>query len=157
MSAPGHPYTNGHAAMTPTGVPSPQPAAMPPQAGVAPILGQPTASFPTAYPLAYPANYSGTYPGAYAPMAGIQAVPTAGQPALPRRQPVVTSGSERFVRGLLIGAAAAYLLTNEDVQRTVIKGAVKVWSTVQGGIEEAKERFRDAEAEIQAAAADKHA
>jgi hypothetical protein len=71
-------------------------------------------------------------------------------------QPALGLGSDRFVRGLLIGAAAAYLLTNEEVQRTVIKGAVKLWSTVQGGVEEAKERFRDAEAEIQAAAADKH-
>lgn len=71
-------------------------------------------------------------------------------------QPFFDLGSDRFVRGLLIGAAAAYLLTNEDVQRTVIKSAVKVWSSVQGGIEEAKERFRDAEAEIQAAVADKH-
>lgn len=70
-------------------------------------------------------------------------------------QPALGLGSDRFVRGLLIGAAAAYLLTNEEVQRTVIKGAVKVWSSVQGGLEEAKERFRDAEAEIQAAAADK--
>jgi hypothetical protein len=134
--------------MTPTGLPSPQPAAMPPQAGVAPILGQPAPSYPAPYPVAYP--------GTYAPMAGIQPVPTAVQPAPRQPQPVMTSGSERFVRGLLIGAAAAYLLTNEDVQRTVIKGAVKVWSTLQGGIEEAKERFRDAEAEIQAAVADKH-
>lgn len=71
-------------------------------------------------------------------------------------QPFFNMGNDRFMRGLLIGAAAAYLLTNEDVQRTVIKSAVKVWSSVQGGIEEAKERFRDAEAEIQAAVADKH-
>jgi hypothetical protein len=56
--------------------------------------------------------------------------------------------NDRFLKGLLIGAAAAYLLTNESVQRTAIKGAVKAWSLLQGGVEELKERFHDAEAEI---------
>jgi hypothetical protein len=58
--------------------------------------------------------------------------------------------NDRFVKGLLIGAAAAYLLTNETVQRTAIKGVVKVWSLLQGGVEELTERFHDAEAEIRA-------
>jgi hypothetical protein len=58
--------------------------------------------------------------------------------------------NERFVKGLLIGAAAAYLLTNETVQRTAIKSVVKVWSLLQGGVEELTERFHDAEAEIRA-------
>lgn len=58
--------------------------------------------------------------------------------------------NDRFLKGLLIGAAAAYLLTNETVQRTAIKGAVKAWSLLQGGVEELKERFHDAEAEIRA-------
>jgi hypothetical protein len=56
--------------------------------------------------------------------------------------------SDRFMKGLLIGAAATYLLTNEQVQRTAIKGLVKAWSLLQGGIEEIKERFGDAEAEL---------
>jgi FtsZ-binding cell division protein ZapB len=49
---------------------------------------------------------------------------------------------------MLIGAAAAYILTDENVQRTAIKGAVKAWSLLQGGVEELKERFRAAKAEI---------
>lgn len=61
-------------------------------------------------------------------------------------------GNDRFVKGLLIGAAATYLITNESVQRTVIKGVVQIWSALQGGIEEVKERFHDAEAELQHAA-----
>ncbi|KAA6187042.1 hypothetical protein F2Q65_03935 [Thiohalocapsa marina] len=75
------------------------------------------------------------------------------QGTYPARQTPSVLGftNDRFLKGLLIGAAAAYLLTNEDVQRTAIKGAVKLWSTVQGGVEEAKERFRDAEAEVHAA------
>lgn len=62
--------------------------------------------------------------------------------------------NDRFLKGLLIGAAAAYLLTNENVQRTAIKGAVKAWSLLQGGVEELKERFHDAEAEIRAEASE---
>lgn len=61
--------------------------------------------------------------------------------------------SSRFLKGLVIGGAAAYLLTNDQVQRAVIKGTVKVWTLVQGGVAELKERFHDAEAEIRAAAA----
>jgi hypothetical protein len=63
--------------------------------------------------------------------------------------------NDRFLKGLLIGAAATYLLTNESVQRTAIKGVVQVWSALQGGIEEAKERFHDAEAELHHAAQSK--
>jgi hypothetical protein len=121
--------------------------------------GQPHAQAGAGVPGAYPVTYmpmapqlGAAYPyAAAAPAAGlpVQRVPAvAAKPV----QPLFNFGNDRFVRGLLIGAAAAYLLTNEDVQRTVIKGAVKVWSTVQGGVEEAKERFRDAEAELQAAA-----
>lgn len=62
--------------------------------------------------------------------------------------------NDRFLKGLLIGAAATYLLTNESVQRTAIKGAVKAWSLVQGGVEEIKERFQDAEAELHTAEAE---
>lgn len=74
-----------------------------------------------------------------------------GQPA-PYYAPQQNSSlfNDRFLKGLLIGAAAAYLLTNETVQRTAIKGAVKAWSLLQGGVEELKERFHDAEAEIRA-------
>ena len=59
-------------------------------------------------------------------------------------------GGERFWTGALIGAAAAFLLTNEGVQRATIKTAVRVWSLMEGGFEELKERVRDAQAEIKA-------
>lgn len=54
-----------------------------------------------------------------------------------------------FVNGLLVGAAVAYILTNEDVQKTLFRGVARVIGTVQGGIEEMRERYRDAEAEIE--------
>ncbi len=54
-----------------------------------------------------------------------------------------------FVKGLLIGAGATFLLTNDTVQKNMIAAMVKLWSSLQGGVEEMKERFRDAEAELQ--------
>uniref|UniRef100_Q07JT3 YtxH domain-containing protein n=1 Tax=Rhodopseudomonas palustris (strain BisA53) TaxID=316055 RepID=Q07JT3_RHOP5 len=56
-----------------------------------------------------------------------------------------------LIAGLVVGAAAAYLLSNEKVQSTVLRTAVSLWATVQGGLEEMKERIRDAEAEVAAA------
>lgn len=70
--------------------------------------------------------------------------------ATQQNTPFFNFGNERFMRGLLIGAAATYILTNEKVQRNAIKGMVRVWSTLQGGLEELKERFQDAEAELRA-------
>ncbi|MFP4280783.1 MAG: hypothetical protein ACLFQI_12400 [Halochromatium sp.] len=107
--------------------------------------------------------HAGYYPAAYqpapmAPQAGMSAGvrPGGGYPT-PATQPFFNLGNDRFLKGLLIGAAAAYLLTNEGVQRTAIKGAVKLWGGLQGGVEELKERFHDAEAEIQAAESHKDA
>lgn len=86
---------------------------------------------------------------------------TAMQASAYPAQQVQQSGSwfnfsnDRFLKGLLIGAAATYLLTNESVQHTAIKGVVKTWSLVQGAVEEIKERFHDAEAEIHAAESSK--
>ena len=101
---------------------------------------------------AYPGVGQQPYPGygAYYLVGAGMSPQQQGYYAARPSQPFFNLGNDRFVKGLLIGAAAAYLLTNEDVQRTAIKGAVKLWSTVQGGVEEAKERFRDAEAELQA-------
>lgn len=87
----------------------------------------------------------GAYPAYYqAPM----------QPALARNdvsRDLLGFANDRFMKGILIGAAATYLLTNDAVQRSAIKGVVQVWGMIQGGLEEVKERFHDAEAEIQAA------
>ncbi|NVK18484.1 MAG: hypothetical protein HWE30_07320 [Methylocystaceae bacterium] len=55
-----------------------------------------------------------------------------------------------FIYGLVAGAAAAYILTNKSVQGTIFRTAAGAMNAVKGGLEEAKERFNDAEAEIQA-------
>lgn len=74
-------------------------------------------------------------------------VPQGVYPVRPAA-PFFNFSNDRFLKGLLIGAAATYLVTNEGVQRAVIKGVVRTWSMLQGGIEEIKERFEDAEAEL---------
>ncbi|MBN9673484.1 hypothetical protein [Roseibium aggregatum] len=58
----------------------------------------------------------------------------------------LTKGS--FLTGALVGGAVTYVLTNEAVQRAAINGVAHVWLTLKGGLEETKERFRDAESEI---------
>jgi hypothetical protein len=83
------------------------------------------------------------------------AAPRAARQSMYPQSSFLNFGNDRFLKGLLIGAAATYLLTNESVQRTAIKGVVHVWSALQGGIEEAKERFHDAEAELHHAAQSK--
>lgn len=58
--------------------------------------------------------------------------------------------SDKFLRGLLIGGAAAYILTNENAQKAIIKTGVKLFSALAGGVEEFKEKIMDAKAEIEA-------
>lgn len=55
-----------------------------------------------------------------------------------------------FIKGALIGAVGAYLLTNEKAQKTIFKGVVKATDMFQAGMEEIKERFEDAKAELEA-------
>lgn len=71
------------------------------------------------------------------------------QQAAPNGAPWIDFRDERFVKGLLVGAAATFLLTNEGVQKGTIRSLVRLWGMLQGGVEEMKERFRDAEAELQ--------
>lgn len=101
-------------------------------------------------------HYAGYQPAYQQMPSGAGAMAGVGYPA--QSSPSFFNlGNDRFLKGLLIGAAAAYLLTNESVQRTAIKGVVKLWGGLQGGVEEIKERFHDAEAEIQASESHKDA
>lgn len=104
----------------------------------------------TASPQAQPVWPPGTYPTAAPPAP--YGMPTAYPMGVPGQAPPTGSvlTNPRFIKGALVGAVAAYLLTNDNVQQAAIKSAVKVWSMLQGGVEEMKERFRDAEAELHA-------
>lgn len=53
-----------------------------------------------------------------------------------------------YLKGFLIGAGVTLLATNPTVQKTIVKGAVKVWSMLQGGVEEVKEQIQDVKAEM---------
>ncbi|TIH14850.1 YtxH domain-containing protein [Marinifilum sp. JC120] len=55
----------------------------------------------------------------------------------------------RYLKGFLLGAGLALVASNPKVQKAVVSGAVKTWSAVQGGIEEAKEKIHDIKAEAQ--------
>ncbi|PTQ71890.1 hypothetical protein [Celeribacter persicus] len=59
--------------------------------------------------------------------------------------------NSKFLTGAVVGGLVTYVLTNEAVQKAALNGLAHLWITLQGGVEEAKERFRDAESEIKAA------
>lgn len=106
----------------------------------------------------YPCYYGNGYgqPGpqgyGYGPYAAQAPMPQQPQPQAPAgaSNALLPFTSDSFLKGALIGAAAAYILTNENVQHSMIKGTVKAWHMLQGGVEEVKERFQDAEAELMA-------
>lgn len=55
-----------------------------------------------------------------------------------------------FVKGALIGAGVAFLLTNKTTQEAIFNGFSKGSELVQAGIEELKERMEDAKAQMEA-------
>ncbi|PIE43468.1 MAG: hypothetical protein CSA50_04975 [Gammaproteobacteria bacterium] len=84
------------------------------------------------------------------PASGVSSPGRARRGGQGERQPLFNFTNTSFLKGAAIGAATAYLLSNEAVQQSLIKSSVRLWMSLQGGVEEMKERFRDAEAEIQA-------
>ncbi len=62
-----------------------------------------------------------------------------------------STATSEFVKGALIGAAVTWLLTNDKVQNALFKTAATTSSFFQEGMEEMKERFEDAKAEVSAA------
>lgn len=61
-----------------------------------------------------------------------------------------TSATADFIKGALIGAAVTYLLNNEKVQTAAFKAVAKTSTMFQAGMEEVKERYEDARAEVAA-------
>lgn len=53
-----------------------------------------------------------------------------------------------YLKGLLLGAGVTLLLTNPTVQKTMVRGVVKLWSGMQYGLEEVKEQIQDIKAEL---------
>lgn len=72
----------------------------------------------------------------------------ANQTPMIPAQTGINSGD--FIKGALIGALATYLLTNKGAQETVMKTVGKGRELFSAGIEELKERYEDAKAQMQA-------
>ncbi len=53
-----------------------------------------------------------------------------------------------YLKGFVVGAGIALVLANPTVQKALVSGAVKVWTGLQGGVEEIKEHVKDIKAEI---------
>ena len=53
-----------------------------------------------------------------------------------------------FLKGAFIGVVATFILTNKDAQKAIFKGFAKISSLFEMGIEELKERYEDAKAEV---------
>lgn len=58
--------------------------------------------------------------------------------------------SDQFIIGLLIGAAATYVLSDDEIRARLMKGGVKLFSGIAGSVEEMKEQFADIRAEVEA-------
>ncbi|BBO90529.1 YtxH domain-containing protein [Desulfosarcina ovata] len=112
---------------------------------------QPTPIYPTAQ---QPVNYA-YYQTAYDGQAPYVRTPDAAirERSLVPAAPTSALGSwfdytnSSYIKGLLLGVGVTLLVTSPPVQNAVIKGTVAAWSAVVGGIEEVKERVRDAKAE----------
>ena len=74
------------------------------------------------------------------------------QQLVPANNPTTQNGflNGDFVKGALIGAAVTYLLTNKNAQETIFKVFGKGSELFSAGIEELKERYEDAKAQMQA-------
>lgn len=58
--------------------------------------------------------------------------------------------TEQFLLGAVIGAAAAYVLSDEKLRGNIVKSAIRLYSNFAGGFEELKEQVGDLKAEIEA-------
>lgn len=65
------------------------------------------------------------------------------------------AGSATFWKGAILGAGVALLVTSETVQKAVVKAVSKGMAAASTGVEELKEKFEDAKAEVEAEAAGK--
>lgn len=77
------------------------------------------------------------------------AVPAAADPASNSLNFLGMNLSDsQFWKGALIGAGVLLLLTNESLQKGLLKAGATAFSTAQRGVEELKEKFEDVQAEL---------
>jgi hypothetical protein len=84
-------------------------------------------------------------------MPGMNAAPGMNNSFLHGLQGLVGSRhTEQFILGALLGAAAVYVLGDEEMRAKLVKTAMKLYSGVAGGLEEIKEQMADIKAEVAA-------
>lgn len=75
--------------------------------------------------------------------------------ARPATFPGMNVTAPAFWTGAVVGAGLTLLVTNERVQKTMVKAVSRVMAATSSGIEEMKEKYEDAKAEVEAEAAGK--
>ncbi len=58
--------------------------------------------------------------------------------------------TEQFLLGALLGAAAAWVLSDEELRGKLVKSAMNMYAGVAGSFEEMKEQMADLKAEVEA-------
>lgn len=58
--------------------------------------------------------------------------------------------TEQFLLGAAIGAAAAYVLSDDELRGKLIKSGLQLYTGLMGGLEEVKEQVADIQAEMAA-------
>lgn len=64
-----------------------------------------------------------------------------------------SGNAEQFLLGAVLGATAAWVLTDEELRGKLIKAGMKLYAGIAGGFEEMKEQMADIKAEV---AAERH-
>lgn len=116
-----------------------------PQSAQTHAASSPEAAYQALSPHAQANQYSHLYNAEYAHLPA--AKPTSGIFGAQAGSWFEFSNSG-YLKGFLIGAGATLVLTNPTVQKSMVRGTVKIWSLLQGGVEEVKEQFQDIKAEM---------
>ena len=53
-----------------------------------------------------------------------------------------------YLKGVLLGVGVALVLANPKVQKSLVRGAMKLWTGMQYAVEEVKEQIEDIKAEM---------
>ena len=58
------------------------------------------------------------------------------------------TGKNQFLLGLLLGAGAAWVLSDEELRGKILRTLMKAYGQLMGGVEEIKEQMADIQAEM---------
>ncbi len=98
----------------------------------------------------YPGIQSGQMPHVPLPHNINQFEPAPTQMSMPATSSLfnVNFRDQQFWKGALLGAAVTLVVTNESLQKGIMKTAARLYGAIQGGVQEMKEKFEDVQAEL---------